>query len=59
MLLDKTNSAFPDKFIISTEACFTKQLWEKNVVHLGSWSRGEQYLENIIDVSFSYMYIPT
>lgn len=50
VLLDKTHELYPDKFIISTEACFTKQIWESSVVHLGSWTRGEQYAENIIDV---------
>lgn len=50
ILLDKTHDAFPDKFILSTEACFTKQLWEKTVVHLGSWDRGEQYAESVIEV---------
>lgn len=52
VLLDKTHEAFPDKFILATEACFVPKPWEKTIVSMGSWSRGEQYLDNIIEVKF-------
>ncbi|KAL0269679.1 UNVERIFIED_CONTAM: hypothetical protein PYX00_007328 [Menopon gallinae] len=48
LVLDKTHNSYPNKFILPTEACFVKKFWQKNVVKLGSWSRGEQYAENII-----------
>ena len=50
VLLDKTHEAFPDKFILATEACFVPNLINKRVVVLGSWNRGEQYVASIIEV---------
>lgn len=49
-LLDITHDKYPEKWILATEASFTKKLWESEVVHLGSWERGEKYAEDIIDV---------
>lgn len=49
-VLDKTHQFHPQKFILPTEACFVRKFWEKHIIELGSWSRGEQYAENIMSV---------
>ncbi|OXA58161.1 lysosomal acid glucosylceramidase isoform X2 [Folsomia candida] len=43
----KTLDLFPDKFILATEACAGFLKWQDNV-DLGSWERGEEYGEDII-----------
>lgn len=50
-LLETTHKNFPEKFLLATEACTGSTLGEKKV-DLGSWSRGESYASNIIQVSF-------
>ena len=39
---------FPDKFILYTEACAGERPLDPAVA-LGSWGRGERYLNNIIE----------
>lgn len=46
--LDQTHSAFPEKFLLSTEACSGSGIFEKPSVQLGSWHRAEQYAYDII-----------
>lgn len=47
-LLTITHQLFPDKFLLSTEACEGSQPFQKKIV-LGSWNRGENYASDIID----------
>ncbi|PNF36457.1 hypothetical protein B7P43_G15864 [Cryptotermes secundus] len=51
-LLDRTHNNFPDKFILATEACVGDKPWEFDKVKLGSWSRGEWYMEDILQVLY-------
>ncbi|KRT82705.1 glycoside hydrolase, partial [Oryctes borbonicus] len=46
-LLTKLHNRHPDKFIIATEAC--KGFFLSRGVRLGSWSRGEDYAQDIIE----------
>ncbi|KAI4467345.1 glucosylceramidase [Holotrichia oblita] len=46
-LLSQLHYKYPDKFIISTEAC--KGFFLSRGVLLGSWSRGEDYAQDIIE----------
>ncbi|KZC06829.1 Glucosylceramidase [Dufourea novaeangliae] len=48
-VLDETHDAFPDKFILMTEACTGTQL-DPPRVDKGSWPRGEKYFLSIIEV---------
>ncbi|XP_063229550.1 lysosomal acid glucosylceramidase-like isoform X2 [Bacillus rossius redtenbacheri] len=48
-LLDWTHDNHPDKFIISTEASVGDKPWQFEKVALGSWSRGEAYMDDIIE----------
>ncbi|CAO1436681.1 unnamed protein product [Diamesa hyperborea] len=48
-LLDQANERFPDKFIISTEACPGDKPWQINGPVLGYWSRGAEYAMDIIE----------
>ena len=48
-LLDEANEKFPDKFIISTEACPGDKPWEINGPMMGYWGRGADYAKDIID----------
>ena len=48
-LLDHANERFPDKFIISTEACSGDKPWEIHGPMLGYWSRAADYAKDIID----------
>ncbi|XP_021936128.1 glucosylceramidase-like isoform X4 [Zootermopsis nevadensis] len=48
-LLDRTHNNFPDKFILATEASVGDKPWEFEKVKLGSWSRGESYMEDILE----------
>lgn len=50
-ILDKAHEMYPGKWILATEASYTKKLGESEVVHLGAWDRGEKYAEDIINVS--------
>jgi len=60
-LLDQTHDLFPDKIIINSEASFNHRSNYKekdnieprdaDPVHLGSWFRGENLAERMIDVS--------
>ncbi|XP_031839027.2 lysosomal acid glucosylceramidase-like isoform X1 [Nomia melanderi] len=47
-LLDLTHEAFPDKFILMTEAC-TGTVPALRHVDLGSWDRGETYILSILE----------
>ncbi|KAK7789534.1 hypothetical protein R5R35_003347 [Gryllus longicercus] len=47
-LLTATHNNFPDKFILSTEACKGDRPWNYPKVALGSWSRSEDYMADII-----------
>ncbi|XP_015610470.1 glucosylceramidase [Cephus cinctus] len=48
-VLDMTHDKFPDKFIIMTEACIGSSPFDGAKVLIGSWSRGEEYVSNIIE----------
>lgn len=48
-LLEITHNLFPDKFLLSTEACEGSQPFQKHTA-LGSWIRAETYASDIIDV---------
>ncbi|KAK8788544.1 hypothetical protein V5799_021680 [Amblyomma americanum] len=47
--LDETHDAFPDKFILATEACMGDKPWIKEKVELGSWDRAENYSHDILE----------
>ncbi|XP_076653663.1 lysosomal acid glucosylceramidase-like [Halictus rubicundus] len=47
-VLTQTHNAFPDKFILMTEACTGTGPFNKHV-DLGSWDRGERYMSSILD----------
>jgi len=47
--LDRTHNAFPDKFLIGTEACVGDKPWQTEKVELGSWSRAEMYIKDILE----------
>ncbi|CAH1798081.1 unnamed protein product [Owenia fusiformis] len=47
--VDKTHESFPDKFILSTEACEGSLPFESRSPQLGSWDRGESYAHSIIE----------
>ncbi|KAJ4448142.1 hypothetical protein ANN_10155, partial [Periplaneta americana] len=48
-LLDRTHTNFPDKFILATEASVGDKPWDFDKVKLGSWKRGEWYMEDILE----------
>nr|CAD7410729.1 unnamed protein product [Timema poppensis] len=48
--LDTAHEAFPDKFLLYTEACIIHTSTQVPV-YLGSWSRGERYMSSIIEVT--------
>jgi glucosylceramidase len=48
-LLDETANAYPDKFIIATEACAGSQPYEVRKPVLGMWKRMEEYTMDIIE----------
>ncbi|KAB7497477.1 putative glucosylceramidase 4 [Armadillidium nasatum] len=48
-VLTLTHNDFPDKFLLYTESC-NGTADSGNHVHLGSWARGENYAEDIIEV---------
>ncbi|XP_037503564.2 lysosomal acid glucosylceramidase-like, partial [Rhipicephalus sanguineus] len=47
-VLDKVHQAFPDKFILATEACAGFGPIVKDRVILGSWERAERYASDIL-----------
>lgn len=49
-ILDKVHSTWPDKPIVNTEACNGDKPWDFHRVQLGSWTRGEYYLGDIVSV---------
>ncbi|XP_059049040.1 lysosomal acid glucosylceramidase-like [Achroia grisella] len=46
-LLTLISKYYPDKFIISTEACVGSNPWESQKVILGSWQRAYTYIHDI------------
>ncbi|CAD5228539.1 unnamed protein product [Bursaphelenchus xylophilus] len=46
--LRETNKRWPNKFVLSTEACAGAELFDKGPV-LGMWQRGVRYVRDIID----------
>ncbi|XP_077296545.1 lysosomal acid glucosylceramidase-like [Arctopsyche grandis] len=48
-VIENTKQLFPGKFIISTEACVGDKPWQKEKVELGSWSRAEKYIKDILE----------
>ncbi|XP_037561777.2 lysosomal acid glucosylceramidase-like [Dermacentor silvarum] len=47
--LDHVHDNFPDKFILSTQACAGSAAKPEDRVLLGSWERAEEYASNIIE----------
>ncbi|XP_076289098.1 lysosomal acid glucosylceramidase-like [Lasioglossum baleicum] len=47
-VLTQTHDAFPDKFILMTEACLGPGPFVKHV-DMGAWNRGETYMSSILD----------
>ncbi|KAI1301356.1 Lysosomal acid glucosylceramidase [Halotydeus destructor] len=47
-LLDSLHQSYPDKFLLSTEACEGSALFAKKVI-LGSWERAENYALDIME----------
>lgn len=45
----KIHDSYPEKIILSTEACNGDKFYEDKVL-LGSWKRGEDYAFDIIEV---------
>ena len=55
-VLDLAHDAFPDKFILYTEACEGSQPWQApRHIALGSWERAESYSGNIMEVKQGWM----
>ncbi|KAJ9601521.1 hypothetical protein L9F63_000264 [Diploptera punctata] len=48
-LLGWTHQNFPDKFILATEASVGDKPWDFEKVKIGSWTRGEWYMEDILE----------
>ncbi|XP_012257370.1 lysosomal acid glucosylceramidase-like [Athalia rosae] len=48
-VVDRMHIDHPEKFIIMTEASVGDKPWNFKKVVLGSWKRGEQYIEDIIE----------
>lgn len=49
LFLDRTAEKFPEKFIIASEACTGSYPWDVRKPILGSWSRCEDYVLNIME----------
>ena len=47
-VLDYVHDQFPDKFIMFTEACTGANPWDLQKVLLGSWERGQEYINDIL-----------
>jgi len=46
--LDYVHEQHPDKFILFTEACTGANPWDLQKVLLGSWERGQEYINDIL-----------
>ncbi|XP_071442851.1 lysosomal acid glucosylceramidase-like [Hetaerina americana] len=46
--LDETHNRHPEKFILATESSIGDKPWNFEKVLLGSWSRGEEYMMDIL-----------
>ena len=42
------HNQYPDKFIMFTEACTGANPWDLQKVLLGSWERGQEYVNDVI-----------
>lgn len=47
-LLSEVTKLYPDKFVLATEACEGSFPWEKRGVVLGSWTRANNYIVDIL-----------
>merc|ERR1711970_1155041 len=47
-VLDTVHENYPDKFILFSEACTGSYPWDLQKVVLGSWERGQEYINDII-----------
>ena len=47
-VLDYVHDQYPDKFILFTEACTGANPWDFQKVLLGSWERGQEYINDIL-----------
>jgi len=47
-VLDYVHDQYPDKFILFTEACTGANPWDLQKVLLGSWERGQEYINDIL-----------
>ena len=47
-VLDYVHNQYPDKFIMFTEACTGANPWDLQKVLLGSWERGQEYVNDVI-----------
>lgn len=56
-ILTLLHHRYPDKFILSTEACEGLGAFRQHVA-LGSWHRAETYAQDIIEVIFTTIYTP-
>ncbi|KAG6461438.1 hypothetical protein O3G_MSEX012628 [Manduca sexta] len=49
IILTEVNKNYPHIFIIATEACEGSFKWERERVSFGSWQRGRNYINDIIE----------
>ena len=47
-VLDYVHEQYPEKFILFTEACTGANPWDLQKVLLGSWERGQEYINDIL-----------
>ncbi|XP_037943788.1 lysosomal acid glucosylceramidase-like [Teleopsis dalmanni] len=47
-LIDEVHNAMPEKLLLNTEACVGDKPWQTHGPELGSWSRAEQYIRDIL-----------
>ena len=47
-VLDSVHEKYPEKFILFSEACTGSYPWDLQKVLLGSWERGQEYINDII-----------
>lgn len=47
-IMESTHERFPDKFLLGSEACSGWAPWDFQKVKLGSWSRAEDYMDDIL-----------
>lgn len=48
-VLDQTHLTFPSKIILNTESSFGDKPYQEHKPILGSWSRGEAYVKDVIE----------